>query len=324
MLEAVSATVALDDAARLRAGPAASWGAILAGAVVAVAISLILISLGAGLGFASLSPWADRGLSAHEFNVASTIWLIVTQWLSAAVGGYITGRLRHRWLATHVHEVFFRDTAHGLIAWALATLFVASVLASGLGSLGLGGARTLGGLTASSEAGPGAPGPGLGAGAGLGAGPRPGNGPGGGYDIDKLFRSTTATAADVVGPGPGAAGTGALGFGAPGVRAPEARQEALDIAAHAAVTGEVGVEDRAYLAYLVATRTGASPGETQKRVDAFIQSITDAHQKAIAAVDASRKSAASAALYTALALLIGAFIASVAAAVGGRLRDEHL
>jgi len=115
----------LDETARLRANPATSWGAIFAGSAVAVSLSLCLVTLGAGLGFASMSPWPDRGLSAAAFTVESTIWLIVTQWLSAAAGGYIAGRLRHRWLATHTHEVFFRDTAHGLVTWAVATLFVA-------------------------------------------------------------------------------------------------------------------------------------------------------------------------------------------------------
>ena len=148
MIGTSSASPPLDDAARLRANPAASWGAILAGAVVAVSLSLILLTLGAGLGFASISPWSDHGLSAGAFTVASTIWLIVTQWLSAAAGGYIAGRLRHRWLATHTHEVFFRDTAHGLVTWAVATLFVAAVLASSMTTLLGGGARAVGGLAA--------------------------------------------------------------------------------------------------------------------------------------------------------------------------------
>src|ERR1700688_2397158 len=128
MIGTPSASPILDETARLRATPAASWGAILAGAVVAVSLSLILVTLGAGLGCASISPWSDRGLSAGAFTVASTIWLIVTQWLSAATGGYIAGRLRHRWLATHRHEVFFRDTAHGLVTWSVATLIVAAIL----------------------------------------------------------------------------------------------------------------------------------------------------------------------------------------------------
>src|SRR5450631_3594945 len=179
MNEATSASLVLDDAARLRAGPAASWGAILAGAIVAVSVSLILLTLGTGLGFASMSPWPDRGISAAGFSVAGVIWLIVTQWLSAAIGGYIAGRLRQRWLVTHTHEVFFRDTAHGLVTWAVATLIVAMVLASSVASLIGGGARAVGGAAAAagqsiaSKTGPGAP-------------------PDGAYDLDKLFRNSAA------------------------------------------------------------------------------------------------------------------------------------
>src|ERR1700721_1840713 len=146
MIGATPASQPLDEATRLRAIPAASWGAILAGAVVAVSVSLVLVTLGAGLGFASVSPWSDRGLSASAFTVPSTIWLIVTQWLSAAAGGYMAGRLRHRWLATHTHEVFFRDTAHGLLTWAVATLFVALMLIRSMSSLMEGGAHAAAGL----------------------------------------------------------------------------------------------------------------------------------------------------------------------------------
>src|SRR5580698_5038792 len=128
MIGTPSASAPLDEPTRLRADSAASWGAILAGAVAAVSLSLVLVTLGTGLGFAAVSPWSEHGLSARGFTVASTIWLIVTQWLSAAAGGYVAGRLRRRWLATHTHEVFFRDTAHGLITWAVATLCVAAIL----------------------------------------------------------------------------------------------------------------------------------------------------------------------------------------------------
>jgi Flp pilus assembly protein TadB len=96
------------------------------------------------------------------------------------------------------------------------------------------------------------------------------------------------------------------------------------IAANVALSGAVSDDDRTYVAQLVASKTGISTDEAQKRVDAFIESVKDASAKAKAAADEARKSAATAALYTALALLIGAFIASVSAAIGGRLRDEHL
>jgi hypothetical protein len=310
MIGTPSTSSPLDDSARLRAKPAASWGAILAGAAVAVSLSLVLVTLGAGLGFASVSPWSDHGLSASAFTVASTIWLIVTQWLSAAAGGYIAGRLRHRWLATHTHEVFFRDTAHGLVTWAVATLIVAAVLAGSMTSLLGGGARAVGALANAGGQGaaarvrpemPGTRGP---------MGPDAGAGPSGAYNLDKLFRGkSSGSSPDVVEQGP---------------RAADARAEVMHIAANAAASGEVNDEDRAYLANLVATKTGVSTGEAQKRVDSFVQTVRDGTVLAKAAADEARKSAASAALYTALALLIGAFIASVSAAIGGRLRDEHL
>ena len=310
MIGTSSASPPLDDAARLRANPAASWGAILAGAAVAVSLSLILLTLGAGLGFASISPWSDHGLSAGAFTVASTIWLIVTQWLSAAMGGYIAGRLRHRWLATHTHEVFFRDTAHGLVTWAVATLFVAAVLAGSMTSLLGGGARAVGGLAAAGGKDAASMGRLEMSGARGLMGPDPAAGPSGAYNLDKLFRSNSSgNFSDLNGQGP---------------RASDARGEVMHIAANAAMSGAVSDEDRAYLANLVATKTGLSTDEAQKRVDAFIQTVKDASVQAKTAADEARKSAATAALYTALALLIGAFIASVSAAIGGRLRDEHL
>ena len=117
---------------------AVSWPAIFAGAIVAAALALVLIGIGAGLGFASVSPWTG-GPSAAAFTIVAGIWLIVTQWLSAGIGGYVTGRLRTRWTGVHTHEVFFRDTAHGLIAWSLAAVVGAGLLvAAGSSALGSG------------------------------------------------------------------------------------------------------------------------------------------------------------------------------------------
>jgi hypothetical protein len=101
---------------------AVSWGAILAGAAVAVATSLVLFAIATGLDLASShnSPGGEAAVAA--------IALVVTQWISAALAGYVTGRLRTRWIGTHTHEVFFRDTAHGLITWCVATIFLATGL----------------------------------------------------------------------------------------------------------------------------------------------------------------------------------------------------
>jgi hypothetical protein len=307
MMQGTSAALTLDEPTRLRAGPAASWAAILAGAVVAVSVSLILIILGAGLGFAAVSPWPERGVSAYGFTVGGTIWLIVTQWLSAAIGGYIAGRLRQRWLVTHVHEVFFRDTAHGLVTWSVSTLLVAFILIASTagvareGAHALGAAAAAGGEAAMMH--------------GMPQGPMRGgedkSGPGGSYELDKLFRNAAPLTGEPPAPGNFARGG-------------DSKLQALHIAASAVTSGNVPTDDRIYLASLVAAQTGVTTDEAQRRVDAFIQSVQDGATKAKAAADDARKSAATMALYTSLALLIGAFIASVSAALGGKLRDGHL
>jgi hypothetical protein len=131
----------------------------------------------------------------------------------------------------------------------------------------------------------------------------------GAYNLDKLFRSNSSgNSADQNAQGP---------------RATDAREEVMHIGASAALSGAISDEDRTYLVSLVAAKSGISADEAKKRVDAFNESVKETSARAKAAADMARKSAAKAALYTALSLLIGAFIASVAAAIGGRLRDEH-
>jgi hypothetical protein len=111
------------------AGSAVSWAAILAGATIAIATWLVLFTLGAGLGLAGTSSWQDMQPSAATFRIAVGVWLIVTQWVSFAPGDYIAGRLRVRWASLHTDEVFFRDTAHGLLTWAVSTVIVAGLAA---------------------------------------------------------------------------------------------------------------------------------------------------------------------------------------------------
>ena len=94
--------------------------------------------------------------------------------------------------------------------------------------------------------------------------------------------------------------------------------------ANALRTGNVPDADRMYLASLIAQKTGVAQDDAQKRVDEAIARLNEAKAKAMQAADEARKAAAETAIYTALSMLIGAFIASVAAALGGRLRDEHI
>jgi hypothetical protein len=109
---------------------AVSWGAVFAGAAAAAALSLILLLLGTGLGLSSVSPWASEGIDASTFGVSSILWITFMQLAASAVGGYLAGRLRTKWAGVQTDEVYFRDTAHGLLAWAVATLdYVAQVVA---------------------------------------------------------------------------------------------------------------------------------------------------------------------------------------------------
>jgi hypothetical protein len=332
-LTTVRADESRADLAHFSGKSAASWPAIFAGAFVAVSISLVLIALGSGLGFAEVSPWQGHGVSATTFTVTTAIWLIVTQWISACLGGYIAGRLRTKWVGTHTHEVFFRDTAHGFVTWSVATVFVAAVLAGSVTSLVGGGLHALGGaaLAGAQMSGPAGPGA-LSGGPGAEPGALPGGPPAAlTYDIDKLFRPATASAPSGALSGamsgamasssqtnPGAGGAGSVDTDS------DPRVEAVYIAFHAMTTGDVSAADRSYLAGRVAAQTGISPSDAQNRVDTFLSEIQAAQTKAKAAADKARKAAAEASIYLALSMLVGAFIASISAALGGRLRDEHI
>jgi len=278
---------------------AVSWAAIIAGAFVAASVSIILVALGSGLGFASVSPWAGSGTSVTAFALSTGIWLIVVQWLASAFGGYVTGRLRTKWVNVHTHEVFFRDTAHGFVTWALATVIVTVVVAS-IGSAAAGaGSRAVATVASGSIQASSASREAAGAPSGTSA---TGESAVSGYDVDLLFRTDRP---------------------AEGASAAETRGEASRILLRAATNQEVTAADRAYLAQLVAARTGIPVADAQMRVDDAISHVKSARTKVLQAADSARKAAAAASFFTALSLVIGAFIASVAAALGGRERDEH-
>lgn len=263
---------------------AISWAAIFGGAVAAASTTLILILLGSGLGLAYLSPWPNAGASATTFTIAAGVWLIVVQWLSSGLGGFITGRLRTKWVRIHTHEVFFRDTAHGLLTWGLASLVAVAILTSaGTSTVGTG---TRAAATVAS---------GAAQGVGSLAQTRA-------YDVDSLFRGEKPE----------------LSSSSSGVQAEVTRIFARDLR-----NGDVPDSDRTYLASLVATRTGLSDTDAQKRVDDVIAQEKTAENNLRQAADTARKSTAAIAIFTALSMLVGAFIASAAAAYGGSLRDEH-
>lgn len=277
---------------------AVSWGAIIAGAVSAAALTIVLMFLGSGLGLTMVSPWASQSAGATTFAVSAAIWMIVMQWLSSALGGYMTGRLRTRWVGVHTDETFFRDTAHGLLAWALATLLVAFIASSSLtAAVGTG-------VQAASN---------VASGAAMGASAAAASTADDGatdtatsYFVDSLFRPNDPTRLAA----PGAEGDAA------------AAAQASRILIASAAAGEMSPADRTYLGTLVAARTGLSQADATARVDAVLTQVAQAKTQAQEAADTARKAGIAFALMAALSLVIGAFIASAAAALGGRLRDE--
>lgn len=273
-----------------------SWAAIFAGAASAAALSLILMILGAGLGFASSSPWAHEGASAKALGISAIVWLLLTQILASGLGGYIAGRLRVKWANLHGDEVYFRDTAHGFLAWAVATLVTAVLIVSTAGTLASAGAQAgaaaVAGATTAAAATVGSQAD------GRGADPM-------GYYVDGLFRSE----------GPAAVSEDAANAVAGRIFARALTNE-----------GALDAGDRAYLAQLVAQRTRLTQAEAEARVDqVYTQVQQDAQKVKLAAqqaADTAAKVAAWTALWMFVALLCGAFFASFAALFGGRQRDQ--
>jgi hypothetical protein len=259
---------------------AISWPAIVGGAFAAAAFSLILLALGSGFGLASVSPWSNSGASATTVTILTAVWLIIVQWVSSCLGGYLTGRLRTKWVGVHTHEVFFRDTAHGFLAWAVAAVIGATVLASAVSSLLSGGAHVAGTIASGAAEGAGQENPFA-------------------YYVDSLFRSDHPNATDQ-----------------------DLRAETTRILATGIRNGDVPAGDKTYLAHLVAARTGLSQAESEKRVNDVFAKAKAAETTARQIADAARKAGAYLSIFTAVSMLIGAFIAAVAAALGGQHRDE--
>jgi hypothetical protein len=263
---------------------AVSWGAIIGGSVAAAASTLLLVTLGAGIGLSSVSPWSAANPTAATFTLMTAIWLIIVQWLSSGLGGYLAGRLRTKWNGLHTHEVFFRDTAHGFLAWALASVLVAMVTTSAISS-----AVSVAGSAVSSVAG----------GATQAAASQAGSSTQ--YFADSLFRADQ--------PKPDASPQQATG-------------EAGRILARSVASGNLDPGDRTYLAKLIAARAGLPQQDAEKRVDNVVAQMKTAEEKTKDAADAARKATAKAAFYAFFSMLIGAFIASAAGAIGGRERDS--
>src|ERR1700676_133446 len=133
---------------------AVSWAAILAGGVAAAALTLLMLAFGTGMGFSVVSPWSNSGVSSTTFSLWAGLYLVVVAMIASSIGGYLAGRLRTKWSGVHTHEVYFRDTAHGFLAWAFATVLSASVLGSAATHIVSGASQGLGLVAGQSRGGP--------------------------------------------------------------------------------------------------------------------------------------------------------------------------
>jgi hypothetical protein len=282
-----AAPVAID------ARPYVDWGAIIAGAILASAITFVLLTFGSAIGLSVTSPFKGEGLSGTALAVGIAVWVLAVEIFSFIAGGYLAGRLRRRMPEATASEAELRDAWHGLVVWALGTLIGAYLAASAISGVAKGGVEAArpaatGAVAAATT--PGAPASAVNATDTLG------------YVADKLLRLRSDTP--------------------PASADPEAsRAEVVRILAAGTVRGEVPADDKAYVARLVAARTGLSQADAEKRVDEVLAKA-DAAVKT--AAEKARKAGVVLAFLTAAALLASAAAAWWAARLGGKHRDRSV
>jgi len=271
-----------------------SWGAVVAGGVAAAAMSLFLLALGVGLGLSSISPWSDQGVSATTFHVGAGVYLVAVAMLASTVGGYLAGRLRASWAGVHNDEIYFRDTAHGLVTWAFATLLSASALGAATTHILAGSAAGLAPAAATAAQG------------------QPTD-----IYVDRLLRADPATSNTAATQPPGQPSTAAATpSSAPGNRAAATRGEMSRMLMPVLRKGgDVSAADRTYLARVVAARTGLPQADAEKRVN-------DVTTQAKQAADEACKATAKLMLWLAASMLAGAVASMLGATEGGVLRDS--
>lgn len=302
-------------AAAVNSASAVSWGAIFAGAAAAASLALMLLMLGAGLGLTSISPWENQGLAAGTVGIAAIAWLTFTQIVASGMGGYLAGRLRTKWVDTHTNEIYFRDTAHGFLTWAVALLVSAVLLTTTISSLIGGSAKVIGSVagvataTAVNNAGEGS--------SMLSKSSME-------YFTRSLFRASGSTPAG----NSNASGNDVMAMNQPAppkAESPAQLAEVTGIFANSIYSGALPQDDLTYVAQLVSQNTGISQQEAEQRVQAVYDkaqaNLKEAKDKAQQAADAARKTTSYVTLWSFISLLIGAFVASLCATYGGRQRD---
>lgn len=281
---------------------AVSWGAVIAGGLVTAALMLLLLALGTGIGLSAVSPWSHSGFRTTHAATGAGIYLMLAAIIASAVGGYVAGRLRRRWLGVDEHEVYFRDTAHGFLAWAFATVLSASVLATAAAAI-------------------------VGTALGVASAGRNGERFDTAPYVDRLLRPQLTPSQPA--PAPGTPGSTAdrtqavrpVVLGGPALVETRAMLGRLLLQSlpegGARQPDGLAAEDRAYMGQIVTAYTGLDQSQAEQRISEVVGQMR-------VTADAARRAARNFALWLAAALLFGAFASSLAALEGGGLRDGRL
>jgi hypothetical protein len=262
------------------------WGPIVGGALLAAALSFVLLTFGTAIGLSATSPWPNVGLSGKVIASLAIFWVLAQQIGAFLAGGYIAGRMRTRWAETPQSEAEFRDGLHGGLVWALGIVIGAVLFVATAGAVARTGAEVAGKAAVSAVSSTTNP-------------------------MDALLDTLLRPAAQQ----PAAAGAPA----APGARAaasPEAARATIGrLLVRSVASGSVSNDDRSYLAQLVSQQTGLSQQEAEARVNAAFNAAREAADKA-------RRAAILTGLVTAISLIVSFGAAWWAALKGGQHRDN--
>jgi len=266
------------------------WSAVFAGAVLAAALSFVLLTFGTAIGLSATSPWPNSGLSAKVIASLAVFWMMAQQIGSVMVGAYVAGRMRSRWYETG-HESEFRDGLHGTLVWAVGVLISAVLVfatAAAVTKMAVDVAGKAAGSVASSSDAMEAV-------------------------LDTMLRPASTAQANA----PNAPTAGRQEVPLRVQASDETRAEASRILAGTTASGSITPENRTRLAHLVSQRTSISPQEAERRVD-------DAVNAARAAADKSRHAAVLTGFVTAAALILSLGAGWWAAMRGGHHRDTSV
>jgi hypothetical protein len=266
------------------------WPAIIAGTVLATAISFVLMTFGSAIGLTLTSAYEGRGMTLFWFAIAAALWMLWVQISSFMAGGYLTGRMRRRNYDATEYESDIRDGSHGLIMWAVCVLLGALIAFSGISAV----VATATGAASTVAAG---------AAAGAAGNADEMLGEGDSLLVDRLLRSTNATAQPTTA---------------------DNRGEVGRIIAGALEDDELADADRQYLASIVAARSGLTQEEAQARVDETWSQAQQARAVAEEAAETARRVGLIAAFLTAASLFASAIGAYFGATLGGNHRDKQV